>query len=85
MVEAELVPTGLERVIQLAEKLIKFILNSVLIKNQEELEYFEKYQEKEIIDKLATILKKDFIRLDYTLAIKVLKASKEKFIFRDIK
>jgi len=81
MVEAELVPTGLETVIKLAERLVKFIINSALAKCLEELKYLEKYRQKEIISTLVAITEKDFIRLDYTQAIKILKVSKEKFVF----
>ncbi len=95
MIEAELVPTGLETVIKLAERLVKFVINSVLIECFEELEYFEKYQQiqsientstvkDQIIHKLVAIIEKDFIRLDYTQAIKVLIKSSQKFTFDSV-
>jgi aspartyl/asparaginyl-tRNA synthetase len=64
MVEAELAPTGLANLLELVERLVKFILRSVLTKCQEELQYFEKYPEskkpKKIISKLTALLQKNF-------------------------
>jgi asparaginyl-tRNA synthetase len=51
----------------------------VLTKNQEELKYFEKHQEREITSKLTSLTKKNFIRLDYTQALEILKKSPLKF------
>jgi len=83
MVEAELAPTSLATLLKLVQGLIKFIINSVLANAFEELKYFERYQAKKIISKLVAITKKDFNRLDYTQAIKVLK--KSQFTFGSIK
>jgi asparaginyl-tRNA synthetase len=75
MVEAELTSNSLTTLLKLVERLIKSVINSVLSNCSEELQYFEKYQEKEIIPKLVIITRKAFVRLDYTQAIKVLKKS----------
>ena len=61
MVEAELVSTGLATLLELVERLVKFVLRSVLTKYQEELKYFEKHQAKEIISKLTAIVTQKFL------------------------
>jgi asparaginyl-tRNA synthetase len=85
MIEAELTPiTNLKEVVKFTERLIKFIINSVLEKQTAELEYLEKYSEKEIISRLKKIKAEKFAWLDYTEAIEILKESKEKFGFSDL-
>lgn len=85
MVEAEMAPTNFETTLKLTEKLVKFIINSILKKQIEELKFLEKYSGKETVSKLKEVIKKDFIQLEYTRAINILKESKEKFIFSNIK
>jgi len=79
MIEVELTSADLETILKLAQRLVQFILNSVLTKCSEELKYFEKYHQKEIIDKLTDLTKKNFIRLDYTQAIEILKKASHQF------
>ena len=72
MVEAELAPTDLTALIRLTERLIKFIISSVLEKQSGELKYLEKYSQKAIISKLEKVIQTEFIQLEYTSAIKIL-------------
>ena len=85
MVEVETAPTDLATLIKLTERLIKFLISTVLKKNLPELEYLEKYHSKEIISKLKKVLKKDFVQLEYTQALEILKKSKQKFVFSHLK
>jgi asparaginyl-tRNA synthetase len=82
MVEAELVPTDLTALLKLVQNLVKFVLRAVLAKHREELEYLEKYSQKEIISKLVAGSEKDFISLDYTQALQILSVmSCKNFVF----
>jgi len=88
MIEPEMTFTDLDRVINLAERLIKYVINCVLDNNSIELKYLENYDKenkKEIISKLKRILDADFRRVDYGESIEILKKSKKKFVFDNIK
>ena len=88
MVEPEITFTDLTQVINLAEKMLKYVINCVLENNLNELKFFESYEpekKKEIISKLKKIAGEEFKKIDYNEAIKILEKSKEKFIFNNIK
>ncbi|WNE41551.1 MAG: Asparagine--tRNA ligase [Mycoplasmataceae bacterium] len=77
MIEAEATFFNLDKIIKIAEKLIKFIIKGVLKNNKPELHYFEKYSENsEIISDLENIINKKFIRISYTKCIEILKNKK---------
>jgi asparaginyl-tRNA synthetase len=88
MVEPEMAFTDLERITNLAEALIKYVINYVLNNDNDELEYLENYNKenkKEIIDKIKKIATTDFKKIDYGETIKILEKNKENFAFNDIK
>jgi asparaginyl-tRNA synthetase len=88
MVEPEMVFVDLERIISLAERMIKYVVNYVLDNNSIELKYLEGYDrenKKEIIGKLKRILNADFKRVDYGESIDLLKKNKQRFVFDSIK
>jgi asparaginyl-tRNA synthetase len=87
MVEPEMVFADLEEITDLAERLIKHVINYILDNNSAELEYLESYDKenkKEIINKLKKIVISEFERIDYAQAIELLKEKKENFVFGDI-
>jgi asparaginyl-tRNA synthetase len=88
MVEPEMAFADLEIIINLAEKMVKYVINYILDNNSVELKKLENYGEenkKEIINKLKKIVISEFERIDYTHAIEILKQKKEAFVFNDIK
>ncbi|MCE8163532.1 MAG: asparagine--tRNA ligase [Candidatus Moeniiplasma glomeromycotorum] len=88
MVEPEMTFTDLEGVINLAERMIKHVVNHVLVNNNSELKFLENYDEenkKEIISKLKKFAGEKFKKIDYNKAIELLEKSKEIFVFNDIK
>ena len=78
-VEPEVAFAELPDIIEIAEDLIKHIINSVLEKCPEELKFFDAHFEKGLIDKLTAVANNDFAVMTYTEAIEQLKASGEKF------
>ena len=78
-VEPEVAFAELPDIIEIAEDLIKHIINSVLEKCPEELKFFDAHFEKGLIDKLTAVANNDFAVMTYTEAIEKLKASGEKF------
>ena len=88
MVEPEMVLADLEKITDLAERLIKYIISYILDNNHLELKYLENYDKenkKEIISKLKKIIDKGFKKIDYNEDIKILEKNKKNFVFNNIK
>ena len=79
MIEPEIAFAELPQVMDLAEDMVKYIINHVLETLPEEMNLFNQFVEKGIIDKLTNIVKSDFKRITYTEAIDILEKSDKKF------
>ncbi len=78
-VEPEVAFAELPDIIEIAEDLIKHIINAVLEKCPEEMKFFDARFEKGLIDKLKSVVSNDFAVMTYTEAIEHLKAADVKF------
>lgn len=78
-VEPEVAFAELPDIIEIAEDLIKHIINSVLEKCPSELEFFDRLFEKGLIEKLKGVVANDFAVMTYTEAIDILKKSGKDF------
>lgn len=78
-VEPEVAFAELPDIIEIAEALIKHIINAVLDKCPEELKFFDKHFENGLIEKLKTVAGHDFAVMTYTEAIEKLKAADKEF------
>ncbi len=78
-VEPEVAFAELPDIIEIAEDLIKHIINTVLKKCPEELKFFDAHFEKGLIEKLTNVANNDFAVMTYTEAIEKLKACGENF------
>lgn len=78
-VEPEVAFAELPDIIEIAEGLIKYIINSVLEKCPEELKFFDRLFEKGLIEKLQNVANNDFAIMTYTEAIEHLKKAPVKF------
>lgn len=78
-VEPEVAFAELPDIIEIAEALIKHIINAVLEKCPEELKFFDKHFEKGLIEKLETVAGHNFAVMTYTEAIERLKSSGVQF------
>lgn len=85
MIEPEMAFVDLETIINLAKRLVKYVINYIITNNIKELEFLENYKRKEIINKLQKILSNDFRKVDYSEGVEILKKNKQKFVFNDIK
>lgn len=79
MIEPEIAFADLNANMELAEAMVKFIIKYVMEQCPEEIEFFNKFIEKGLIDKLNNVLNNDFARLTYTEAIDILLKSGKKF------
>ncbi len=79
MIEPEMAFVDLEGDMEVAEDMVKYIIKYVLENAKEEMEFFNKFIDKGIIDRLTKIAESDFGRVTYTEAIEKLIASGEDF------
>ena len=79
MIEPELAFADLSDNASLAEAMLKYIITTVLSERADDMAFFEERIEKGLIAKLEQIVKAEFVRMDYTDAIRVLESAKEKF------
>ncbi|MEG2541389.1 MAG: asparagine--tRNA ligase, partial [Clostridia bacterium] len=78
-VEPEVAFAKLPDIIQIAEKMIKFVIKAYLDECSDEIDFFEKSFEKGLREKLEKVVSSDFQVLDYGDAIKLLQDSKVDF------
>jgi len=81
MIEPEVAFADLRDNMELAEAMIKYIINFVLEKAPEEMEFFNSFIDKGLIDRLNTITSNDFARVTYTEAVEMLLKSGKEFQF----
>ncbi len=78
-VEPEVAFAKLPDIIEIAQSMIKYIIGAVLAECPEEIAFFEKAFEPGLRDKLQKVVDSDFVILEYTEAIDILKKSGAKF------
>jgi len=79
MIEPEMAFCDLEGNMDLAEEMIKYVIKYVLDNAPEEMEFFNKFIDKGLLDRLNNIVNSDFERITYTEAVEILKNSGEDF------
>lgn len=79
MVEPEITFGDLEDNMELAEDLIKYIISYVLEHCPEEMDFFNKFIDKGLLERLNNIVNSDFVRISYTKAVELLIESGHKF------
>ncbi len=81
MIEPEVAFADLQDNMELAEAMIKYIINFILEKAPEEMEFFNSFIDKGLIEKLNTIVNNEFARVTYTEAVEMLLKSGKEFQF----
>ena len=81
MIEPEIAFADLADNASLAEALLKHVFRTVLVERADDIAFFEERIEKGVIAKLAGIVDSEFVRMEYTEAIRVLEQAKQKFQF----
>jgi asparaginyl-tRNA synthetase len=81
MIEPEIAFADLADDASLAEALLKYVFTAVLNERADDMAFFDERVEKGIVGKLQGMIDREFVRMDYTEAIRILEATKEKFEF----
>ena len=79
MIEPEIAFADLSDDMKLAEDMIKYIISYVLDHAPEEMAFFNKFVDKDLLDRLHHVLTSDFGHITYTEAVKLLEAHNDKF------
>lgn len=79
MIEPEMAWCDLEKDMDMAESMVKYLIHYVLQELPEEMEFFNKFINPGVLERLNKIVNADFIRVSYTEAIDILEKSGKKF------
>lgn len=82
MVEPEICFADLTDDMDLAEDMIKYIFQYVLDTCPEEMEFFNKFIDTELLERLNHVITSDFVRISYTDAIQELEKHNDEFEYK---
>ena len=79
MIEPEMAFADLNDNMEIAEEMLKYIIQYVLDNAPEEMEFFNNFVDKGLLERLDNILSNEFGRVTYTEAVELLKKSGQQF------
>lgn len=82
MIEPEICFADLKDDMDLAEEMIKYIFKYVLDNCPEEMEFFNQFVDKGLLDRLNNVIYSDFVRISYTDSIKELEKHNDEFEYK---
>ncbi len=82
MIEPEIAFADLADDMDLAEAMLKYIINYCLENAPEEMAFFNQFVDKGLLDRLNNVVSNDFARITYTEAIDILKKHSDKFDYK---
>ena len=82
MIEPEIAFADLSDDMDLAEAMVKFIINYVLKKAPEEIEFLNNFVDKGLKARLEHVASSEFARVTYTEAVKILEENNENFEYK---
>ena len=82
MIEPEIAFADLQDDMQLAEEMLKYIISYVLENAPEEMEFFNSFVDKGLLERLHHVLNSDFGRVTYTEAIELLEKHNDQFDYK---
>ena len=82
MIEPEICFADLKDDMDLAESMLKYIINYVLENCPEEMEFFNNFIDKGLLDRLNNVVNSEFGRISYTDAVKELEKHNNEFEYK---
>ena len=79
MIEPEMAFCDLQGDMDVAEGMVKYVIKHVMKTCKEELEFFNNFVDKGLLERLNNVISNDFVRLTYTEAIEILTPVKDRF------
>lgn len=82
MVEPEVSFADLSDIMDIAEDMLKYIFSYVIKHCPEEMEFFNNFIDKGLLERLQNVINSDFARISYTDAVKELEKNNDKFEYK---
>ena len=82
MIEPEIAFADLEDDMELAEAMLKYVINYVMEQAPEEMNFFNSFVDKGLIERLKNVVESDFARVTYTEAVEILEKNNDKFDYK---
>lgn len=82
MIEPEIAFADLTDDMDLAEDMLKYIINYCLENAPEEMEFFNKFIDKGLLERLNNVVSNEFARITYTEAVELLKKNNDAFTYK---
>ncbi len=82
MIEPEISFADLEDDMELAEAMLKYVINYVMEHAPEEMKFFNSFVDKGLLERLNHVVSSDFGRVTYTEAIALLEKNNDKFDYK---
>jgi len=82
MIEPEMAFADLDDNMMLAEAMLKYVINYVLEEAPEEMNFFNSFVDKGLLERLRHVASSDFARVTYTEAIEILEKNNDKFEYK---
>ncbi|MCI6017314.1 MAG: asparagine--tRNA ligase [Clostridiales bacterium] len=82
MIEPEIAFADLSDNMDLAESMMKYIINYVMENAPEEMKFFNQFVDKGLIERLTHVANSDFAHVTYTEAVEILKKNNDKFDYK---
>ena len=79
MIEPEMAFADLNDYMDTAEAMVKYIINRTMERCPQEMEFFNSFVDKGLLERLRNVVSNDFGRVSYTEAVEILKNSGRKF------
>ena len=81
MIEPEIAFCDLEQDMDIMEDMLKYVVKYVLDKCPSEMDFFDKFVEKGLLEKLNKLVSSEFVRVDHEEVIRILKEADVKWEF----
>ena len=82
MIEPEMAFADLDDNMDLAETMLKYVIGYVMEHAPEEMNFFNSFVDKGLIDRLKNVVSSDFARVTYTEAVDILEKNNDKFEYK---
>ncbi len=82
MIEPEIAFADLNDDMELAEDMLKYVIGYVLENAPEEMNFFNSFVDKGLLDRLHNVVDSEFARVTYTEAIEILEKNNDKFEYK---
>ncbi|AQR92838.1 MULTISPECIES: asparagine--tRNA ligase [Clostridium] len=81
MIEPEIAFADLQDDMELAENMLKYVIKYVMDECPEELQFFNQFVDKELLERLNHVVSSDFARVTYTEAVEILEKCGKEFSY----